>query len=247
MRGHLPAGVLRHPVENEGERRPAVARRTEELPRHRVGVAGGGRDEEPSVGRREELAGERAVLGEDGVDVGRVEEGEPLRKRLRRRELQRPRLRLAAARPRQAGQDARALEPLEVVRVEGEHRRARRRAQDACRAHDRPDEAVQERRLPGPRRAADDDERRRVHLPQPREEIVVHLRDEVVPRAPCLFRPRHREVEADGLQVVAQAAEGRWKVRCHIYEATPRVALVARRPVHREYHTNTYPRPHERR
>ena len=150
MRGHLPAGVLGHPVENERKRRPAVARRTEELPRHRVGVAGGSRDEEPSVGRREELAGERAVLGEDGVDVGRVEEGEPLRKRLRRRELHVPGRASPPLAARQAGQDSRAVEPLEVVRVEGEHRRAGRRAQDACRAHDRPHEAVQSVDFPAP-------------------------------------------------------------------------------------------------
>ena len=73
MRGNLAAGVLGHAVENERERRAAVARRTEELPRHRIGLAGGGRDEEPSVGRREELAGENTVLGEDGVNVGRVQ------------------------------------------------------------------------------------------------------------------------------------------------------------------------------
>jgi hypothetical protein len=205
MRRHLPAGVFGHPVENERKRCPPFACRTEELPRHRVGIAGGGRNEEPPVGRGQELVGERAILGEDGVDVGRVEEGEPLWKRSRRRELQRPRLGLAAARPRQARQYARALEPLEVVRVEGEHRRAGRRAQHACRTHDRPDEAVQERRLPRPCRAADNDERGRVHLPEPREEIVVHLCDEVVSCSSSLFRSRHREVQADGTEVVAQA------------------------------------------
>jgi hypothetical protein len=69
VRGHLATGVLRHAVENEGERRPAVARRAEEFPGDRVGVAGSRRDEEPSVCRGEELVGECAVLGEDGVDV----------------------------------------------------------------------------------------------------------------------------------------------------------------------------------
>ena len=68
-----------------------------------------------------------------------------------------------------AGQDASALEPLEVVRMEGQYRRARRRAQNAGRAHDRPDETVEERRLPRPCRAADDDEGRRVHLREARE------------------------------------------------------------------------------
>jgi hypothetical protein len=69
VRGHLAAGVLRYAVENEGESRPAIAGRTEEFPRYCVGIACGGRDEEPSVCRSEELVGERAVLGEDRVDV----------------------------------------------------------------------------------------------------------------------------------------------------------------------------------
>ena len=70
MRRHLATGVLRHAVENERERRSPVTRRTEEFPGHRVGVAGGRRDEEPSVCGGKELVGECAVLSEDGVDVG---------------------------------------------------------------------------------------------------------------------------------------------------------------------------------
>ena len=100
--------------------------------------------------------------------------------------------------------------------MEGEHRREGRRAQHAGRAHHRPDEAVQERRLAGPGRAADDDERGSIHLREPREEIVVHLGDEVVPSAPCLVRPGHRQVEADGGEVVSQAAELVGQVRSHV-------------------------------
>ncbi len=67
---HLAPGVRRHAVEHERDRRPAVAGGVQQVPRHGVGVAGGGRDEEPAVGGGEQLVGECAVLREDGVDVG---------------------------------------------------------------------------------------------------------------------------------------------------------------------------------
>ena len=99
--------------------------------------------------------------------------------------------------------------------MEGQYRRARRRAQNACRAHDRPDETVEERRLPRPCRAADDDEGRRVHLREAREQVVVHLTDEIVLGAPSLLRARQHETEADRVEVVTQAAERRRKVSSH--------------------------------
>jgi hypothetical protein len=100
--------------------------------------------------------------------------------------------------------------------MEGENRHACRRAQHPCQADLRPDEAIQERRLPGPGRAADDDECRRIHLREPREEIVVHLGDQVVPRAPRLVRPGHRQVEADGGKIVPQAAELVGQIGSHV-------------------------------
>jgi hypothetical protein len=99
--------------------------------------------------------------------------------------------------------------------MEGEHRRPRGRAKDPGRTHDRSDEAVEERRLAGPRGTADDDERGRVHLSEPREEIVVDLRDEVVPRTPCFLGPRQNKVEPDCRQVVTEATERRRQVRSH--------------------------------
>ena len=99
--------------------------------------------------------------------------------------------------------------------MEGEHRRPRGRAQDPGRAHDRSDEAVEERRLAGPRGTADDDQRRCFHLGEPWEEIVVDLRNEVVPRTPRLLGPRQNKVEADCGQVVTEAAERCRQVRSH--------------------------------
>ena len=75
-------GLGRDAVEHERQRGAAVARRLQQLPRHGVGVAGGGRDEQPRVGRGEQLPRERAVGLHHRVDVGRVEQGEARRQRL---------------------------------------------------------------------------------------------------------------------------------------------------------------------
>ncbi len=179
----------------------------QELPRHGVRVAGGGRDEEPPVRGGEQLVRERAVLGEHGVDVGRVEQREPGRKRCRRHQLQRSRRAGAAGHPRKARQDPLALERRQVLRVAREHRRPRRGAEDAGRADDRADQAVEERRLAGPGRAADHDQCRGVELPQPRQDVVVDLGDQVVADAPRLVRTRDVELEPHGAEVFPEPLE----------------------------------------
>jgi hypothetical protein len=78
------------------------------------------------------------------------------------------------------GEDPIVLEPAQIVRMAGEDGRPGRRAKDACGAHDRADEAVHERRLPGAGRAADHHQHRRVHLSEARKEVVVGLGNEVV-------------------------------------------------------------------
>ena len=77
VRGDVVLGARRHPVEHDGERGAAFLRGLQELPRHRVGVAGRGGDEQPEVGGGEQLGREPAVGGDHGVDVGGVEEGQP--------------------------------------------------------------------------------------------------------------------------------------------------------------------------
>ena len=85
----LREGPGRDAVEHQPDPEPR-ARAAQELPRHGVGVARGGRDEQPRVGRGEQLPRERAVGLHDGVDVGRVEKRQAGRERLRGHELQRP-------------------------------------------------------------------------------------------------------------------------------------------------------------
>jgi hypothetical protein len=159
-------GALGHAVEHDRQRRAAVAGGVQQVPGHRVGVAGGGRDEQPGVGGGEQLAGEVAVGLDDRVDVGRVEQREPLGQRVGRRELDPAGAGIRADRAGQAGEHAVGLEPAHVGGVADEHGRAGRRAQDARRRDGGADEAVDQRRLACAGRAADDHQQRRVHLAQ---------------------------------------------------------------------------------
>ena len=68
--------LRRHPVEHDGQRGAALLRRPEQVPGDGVGVAGRRRDEDPQVGRRQQLTGELAVGLHHRVDVGGVEQGE---------------------------------------------------------------------------------------------------------------------------------------------------------------------------
>ena len=86
---HLGDGAGRGPVEHDRHGGAALGGLLEEAPRHLVGVARGRGDEQPEVGGREQLRGQAAVALHDGVDVGRVEQREPLRHRGGRHQLQR--------------------------------------------------------------------------------------------------------------------------------------------------------------
>ena len=122
--GDLGDGVGRDAVEHDRERGAALARALEQLPRHRVRVARGGRDEEPGVRGGEQLRAERAVLGDDGVDVRGVEQSQPRGQTLGRREHELGRAACTAGRPREPRQHALVLEPADVARVAGEQRAA---------------------------------------------------------------------------------------------------------------------------
>ena len=89
----------------------------------------------------------------------------------------------------------------------GEHRRAGRRAKDTRGTDNRADEAVHERRFPGAGRAADDHQHGCVHLTQPRKEVVVALRHQVVARSAGVDRPWNLELQAHGGKLVTEAAD----------------------------------------
>ena len=71
----------RHPVQHHGHRDVAGGRVQQQPPGHGVGVAVGGGDKHPEVGRGQQLPGELAVVGGDGVDVGSVQQRDSLRHR----------------------------------------------------------------------------------------------------------------------------------------------------------------------
>ena len=124
----------------------------------------------------------------------------------------------------------------QVVRVADEHRRARGRAQDAGRRSPRADQRVHERRLAGAGRAADDHQQRRLHLLQPRHQVVVDLGDELVARAARLVGPgrleraaRARRAPSPGGEGVRQGARGDGRKRPKKTEKGTLIS-TARRP-----------------
>ena len=108
---------------------------------------------------------------------------------------------------REPGQDAVVLEPGDVRRVAGEHRRPGGRAQHAGRADLRADQGVDERGLARAGGAADDHEQRRVHARQARQEVVVDLAGDLVARPPAGLGARRGEPELEPAQLVAQGGE----------------------------------------
>ena len=151
-----PTRVGGGPVEHDRDGGAAVGGLLEEVPRHLVGVARGRGHEQPEVGRREQLGGERAVALLDRVDVGGVEQGEPLRDRGRGDQLERAGVAGGARRAFEVGQDPARVEPVGVGRVVHQHRRARGRPEHARLADPLAHQRVHQRRLARARRAADD-------------------------------------------------------------------------------------------
>ena len=154
------------------------------MPGHGVGVADGGGDHDPDVGGADQLGGEDAVVGDEGVDVGRVEEGEPARAGCRRSRcaatfaLGRPPRRRAvsrASRPSssccghphagEVGQHPHPGEPVVVVRMADQHGRTGGGPQHARLADPPPHKGVDEGGLAGAGGSADDGEQRRFGVP----------------------------------------------------------------------------------
>ena len=81
----------RHPVADDRERGAAALGGVQQVPRHGVGVPGRGGDEDPQVGRGEQLRGQLAVAATTESTSGRVEQRQPGRHGRVRHQLQRPR------------------------------------------------------------------------------------------------------------------------------------------------------------
>src|SRR5690606_1973606 len=198
-------GLGRHAVEDEGEGGAAFAGGAQEAPRHLVGVAGGGGDEEPEVGGGEELGGQFAVGGHDGVDVGRVQQRQAGAERAGGHD---PQVAGAGAGGAgEAGQHVLAHEPVAVGRI-GDQRRHQRGGPQHARLGDvGPDEGVDQRRLARAGGAADDGEERRVDGAQPGQQVVVELPSQLPQRAPVAGRLADRQREQVPVQRPAQPLE----------------------------------------
>lgn len=70
---------MRYPVEDGDEGGVVLLGRTQQMPRHGVGVAGGGRHHDPDVRRADEFGGQDTVAYDERVDVGGVQQGEAAR------------------------------------------------------------------------------------------------------------------------------------------------------------------------
>ena len=75
MGANLVDRVRRDTVEDDRDSGPPLGGGPEQIPWHGIGIARSRGDEEPEVGRGEQLAGQLTVGGDNGVDVRRVEKG----------------------------------------------------------------------------------------------------------------------------------------------------------------------------
>ena len=74
--------LRRHAVQDHGHHDVPRGRVQEQLPGNRVCIAVGRGDEDPEVRGGQQLSGQPAVVIGDGIDVGCVQQRDPLRDRL---------------------------------------------------------------------------------------------------------------------------------------------------------------------
>ena len=228
VRGHRLDGVGRRPVEDDRDRGGALGGLAQVVPRHLVGVAGRRGDEQPQVGGREQLRGERPVALLDRVDVGGVEDRQPGRDGVGRHQLEGVRVDGRVRDPLEVGQQAVLAEPLGVVGVVDQHRRPGRGPQHAGLGDPAPDQRVDQRRLAGAGGAADHGEQRGVDGHQPRDDVVLELVDHLALRRALLLDAGDVERQPRRLEGAAQPHERGQHLRVRV-----RLGYERRRRGHR--------------
>ena len=210
---------MRHSVEHSHEGDVELLGGAQHVPGDGVGVAGGGGDHDPDVGGADEFGGQDTVVGDQGVDVGRVEEGEAGREGLGGLDAQYACGVLAGEQQvvggvllghphaREVGQHSHPAEPVMVLRMADQHGGACRRPQHARFTDPPSHEGVHQRRFPGSGRPTHDGQKRRFGLPQPGHQVVVELREEFVAVGTRAWGPRQGQREACGGDTVAQGGE----------------------------------------
>ncbi len=217
--GDLGDDLVGHAVEDGDEGGVVLLGGAQQVPGDGVGVAGGRGDHDPDVGGADQFGGEGAVVGDQGVDVGRVEEGEPARECFGGLDAQHARGVLAGQQqivawvllgdphPREVGQDAHPAEPVVILRMADEHRCACRGAQHARLADPSAHQGVDQRRLAGAGGTAHDGQQRRFGLSQPGHQVVVELGEQFVAVGTRAWRPCQGKRKACGCDTVAQSGE----------------------------------------
>ncbi len=216
---HLGDDLVGDPVQDGHEGGVVLLGGAQQMPGDGVGVPGGRRDHDPDVGGADQFGGEGAVVAEEGVDVGGVEEGQAGGQGVGRLQPQHPggvlagqhqllgRIVFGHPHAREVGQYAHPAEPVMVLRMADQHRRPGRRPQHARLGHASAHEGVDERRLAGPGGSAHHGQQGCFGLSQAGHQIVVELREQFVAVGTRAWGPRQGQREACGGDTVAQGGE----------------------------------------
>lgn len=211
----LGAMARRDPRQDDAERGAAVPGVLQQFPDRGVRVAAGARHEQPQVRRVEELVREVIVRAHDGVDVGGVEQGDPLGHPLAGGEHQQPVTSRPGqpflAHPGQRRQEHVLREPVDIVGMAGEDRRVGGWPPDPGQADLGADDAVDQRRLARPGRADQGDQERCGGLADTGQQVVVNLAEQLDALGGDLIGTRNVEDQWDGGDPLVQVEQGRFE------------------------------------
>ncbi len=225
---HLGHHLVGHPVEHGDQGGVVLLGGAQQVPGHRVGVPGGRGDHHPDVGGADQFGRQDAVVGEEGVDVGRVEKGDAGRQAVGGLDPQDARgvlagqqqvvVRVPVGHPhaREVGQHPHAAEPVVVLRVAHQDRCAGRGPQYARLADPAPHEGVHQGGLAGAGGPAHHGQQRRFGFLEPRHEVVVELGEQFVAVGTRAWRSGQRQREACGRDTVAQGGKCVEKLRPYV-------------------------------
>lgn len=209
-----------HTIQHHGHGDVAAGRIAQQLPRHRIRIAIGGRDEQPQVSRGEQLSGKRPVVVRDGVDVRSIEHREALGDLLVSQQHQgagvldrtiavvggRSRdggIHELAADARQVREDTLGSERSGVVGVVNQERSARGGTNRTGSGHRVPHERVDQRGFTRAGGAADHREQRGVQGSDARQHVIVKLGNGPTDGLALLRRTGRGEGQRGGAQQVS--------------------------------------------
>ncbi len=175
--GHDFAGrTARHAVDHQRKGRSAFLCPTKKVPRNGVGVSDGRRDEDPQVGRGEQLCRQFAIRALDRVDVRGIDQREPGGHRIDRLHVEHlPGSGCVAGHAGQLGQQVGGDEPAFVRRMTDQHRRPSGGPKDPGGGHVGSGERVGDGGLARARGTTEDRQQGCIEAPQAGHEVVGDL------------------------------------------------------------------------